>query len=458
MATQYINDPSQLDSLQYQYWNGVGENNFNTGYSVNFQLDGKDFTFIPTDVINKGFVDGNTQYFFKDFLNKDNLNSLKEKGQTVDLNGVSWYGDFLKNTMGRDTTGVLIPTEEVSKINFTPREYDIGTKLGAPITGLAQTKKGDYVYKNETPKGKVYEYINDEGTIVTQAPAEQKSGGFFGKLAKVVDKVAPVALAFVPGVGPALSAAYSSGSVIGKGGSIEDAFKTGAISYGAASLGSELLGGAESTTDFLGSQPLGDVTTGAVGTGATGFGINPNAAGVGIGAGTGSLYTPQVDTGFGLSVNKPAGEFGEFSPYIGSGTTGSSGIGIDTGAATEGYLGTGSAADAAAKSGLGYLGGAAALPSGTAGITSTVPAENDIAKKLSDALKSGQQQPSFNPYMLVKGLTDGQQNMPIGYNMNQNPFTFTQQLPIQGNLSQITATPLDVTDQRRNMAALLRNL
>jgi hypothetical protein len=92
-----------------------------------------------------------------------------------------------------------------------------------------------------------------------------------------------------------------------------------------------------------------------------------------------------------------------------------------------------------------------------AGLTATA-LDTDKAKKLADVLTTEQPKPNFDPYMLVKGLTQGQQDVNIGYNMNQNPFTFTQQLPIQGNAGQMTATPLDVTDQKRNMAALLRNL
>lgn len=139
-------------------------------------------------------------------------------------------------------------------------------------------------------------------------------------------------------------------------------------------------------TDYLGSQALGDASTGAVGSGSTGFGINAGASGVGINAGTGSLLaTAPVDSGFGISTTPPAGNFGEFNPNIGSGTTGSSGIGIDTGAATEGYLGTGSATDAASTSGLGYLGGADALPTGTAGITTNVAADTGVST--SDVLR-----------------------------------------------------------------------
>lgn len=144
--------------------------------------------------------------------------------------------------------------------------------------------------------------------------------------------------------------------------------------------------GATGGTDYLGSSALGDASTGAVGSGSTGFGINAGASGVGVNAGTGSLLaTAPVDSGFGISTTPPAGNFGEFSPNIGSGTTGSSGIGIDTGAATEGYLGAGSATDAASTSGLGYLGGADALPTGTAGITTNVAADAGVST--SDVLR-----------------------------------------------------------------------
>lgn len=161
-----------------------------------------------------------------------------------------------------------------------------------------------------------------------------------------------------------------------------------AVPLGAAALSGAFAGtaGAAGGTDYLGSTALGSAETGAVGTGSTGFGINAGASGVGINAGTGSLLaTAPVESGFGISTTPPAGNFGEFNPNIGSGTTGSSGIGIDTGAATEGYLGAGSATDAASTSGLGYLGGADALPTGTAGLTTNVAADAGVSA--SDVLR-----------------------------------------------------------------------
>lgn len=80
--------------------------------------------------------------------------------------------------------------------------------------------------------------------------------------------------------------------------------------------------------------------------------------------------------GFGISSGTaPVG----LNPAIGSGVGASSGIGIDTGLASGGYLGAGAASDAAATSGLGYLGGAEALPTGTAGLATSVATEAPIS-------------------------------------------------------------------------------
>lgn len=273
-GAQYITSPAQLDNLQYQYWAGADTNNFNTGYSVNFQLDGKDYTFIPTDVINKGFTDGNTQYFIPDLLKKDSINTLKTKGQAIDLNGVGWYGDFLKNTLGRNTTGILIPAEEAPKLTSTINNYEIGSKGNKnipqnKIAGLAQTKNGDFVYQNETPKGNypgmsvgyATQYIQPDGSVKTiskDPPPKAKYGGIVGDIAKVANVVAPIALALVPGVGPVLSAAYSAGNVIGRGGSIEDAFKAGATSYVAGQVAGTV------------AKPVAGVTDSAIAASAAG--------------------------------------------------------------------------------------------------------------------------------------------------------------------------------------------
>ena len=326
-GAQYITDPAQLDNLQYQNWTGIGTDNFNTGYSVNFQLDGKDYTFIPTDVINKGIVDGNTQHYFKDFLNKDNLNTLKTKGQAVDLKGVGWYGDFLKDTLGRDTTGILIPASDANKILANkPQSYEVGTKYGkkeniprTAITGLAQTKKGEFVYQNEIPDGKypgtnekwAYNYIDGSGTIKSSSvpPPPKKKGGLLGDIARVANVVAPIALAFVPGAGPALSAAYSAGTALGRGGSIGDAFKAGAVSYAAGTAAGAV---AKPVAGVTGSAFAGNVAGGAA-AGGTGAALRGDSIGEGLltGAASGAIgygVSKTVDAGVGLLKGNTGGE------------------------------------------------------------------------------------------------------------------------------------------------------
>lgn len=182
-------------------------------------------------------------------------------------------------------------------------------------------------------------------------------------------------------------------------------------------------------------------------------------------------------SGFGLSTAPAGAEFGTFNPAT------ISGIGVDTSSlgGMEWLGGVGSLAEGTAgltaeqisnaalagsigsnaSSGLGYLGGAESLPSGIAGITgvTSTPITDSLtntAKNASDLLGGGQQSGSNIPYLLAKGLTDGQQDAPISYNMNQSPFTFTAQQPIQGAYNPQTS-PLNISDQTNNLAKLLRN-
>jgi hypothetical protein len=181
---------------------------------------------------------------------------------------------------------------------------------------------------------------------------------------------------------------------------------------------------------------------------------------------------------WGISAGAPAAEFGTFNPSTISGigvqapelsTLGSLGgtaaMDVGTAGLTAEQLANANLAGSIgsnAASGLGYLGGAESLPSGTAGITGVTSTPvmdsiTDAAKKAADLLGGGQQQGGSNTaYLLAKGLSAGQQSSPIGYNMNQNPFTFTAQQPIQGTYNPQTS-PLNISDQTKNLANLLRN-
>lgn len=182
---------------------------------------------------------------------------------------------------------------------------------------------------------------------------------------------------------------------------------------------------------------------------------------------TGSELAAGLETAapWGISAGAPAAEFGTFNPAT------ISGIGADTSAlgGMEWLGGAGTLAEGTAgltaeqianaglagsvgsnaASGLGYLGGAESLPSGTAGITGVTSTPimdslSNIGKSALDALGTGQQSGSNTAYLLAKGLSGGQENMPIGYSMNKNPFAYTQSTPIQS------------VDPMKNLADLLR--
>lgn len=229
--------------------------------------------------------------------------------------------------------------------------------------------------------------------------------------------------------------------------------------------------------------PGGWGTVAAV-TGATYFGM-PTEFGFGEAA-AGAESSPwllggsEATSPFGISMGG-GGEFGVFNPS----TMG--GFGIDTSSlgamdwlGGAGSLAAGTAGLSAAQlanaamagqygsnaaSGLGYLGGASSLPSGTAGIqgVSSTPIWDKV-KKVGESFLDGQQQQQGNStsMLLAKGLGGSQQDIPLSYNMNQSPFQFTTQLPIQNPVtpqadSSIKAESLDFNKINQNLASLLRN-
>jgi hypothetical protein len=236
---------------------------------------------------------------------------------------------------------------------------------------------------------------------------------------------------------------------VSRGKDLDDALKRGAVAAGAAYVGGNLVSQA-GATDFLGSQSLGDLSTGAVGSGATGFGIDAGASGIGLNAGSGSLLGSTIDVGsalpasvsapipipepsFSLDAAIPTAEFGTFNPniisppsidtsflnsmeYLGGSTTlpiGTAGMTAEQ-IASSGVIGN---VGANATSGLGYLGGSESLPAGTAGIKglTTAPALNfnDVQRGLRLANSLFGQQPQQRipqlmqrPQVVPQGVVD----------------------------------------------------
>ena len=283
--------------------------------------------------------------------------------------------------------------------------------------------------------GGAIDIVSDVGSAIDDAVNDVVPGGWV--------TVAAVAAPFaIPEIGAAMGATEAAaGTAAAETGlatlpesvlSADAAFATGSELAAPAFAPSELataLTTSAPTTDYLGTQALGDITTGAVGSTAT-----PSALG---------SFNPANISGIGIQAP-------ELSTLGSLGGTAAMDVGT-AGLTAEQLANANAAAQVGsnASSGLGYLGGAESLPSGTAGITgvTSTPIMDSLtnaAKSTLDALGTGQQGGSNTAYLLAKGLSGGQENMPIGYSMNKNPFAYTQSTPIQS------------VDPMKNLADLLR--
>ncbi len=182
---------------------------------------------------------------------------------------------------------------------------------------------------------------------------------------------------------------------------LADAAETAAIAEGAtateaANIGAQTAAQAAATTaesqatNYLGSTALGSAETGAVGSGTTGFGLSAGTTG-GAASGTGISTASLAGTPLGA----------------GMGTVG-----------TE------------AASGLGYLGGAEALPAGTAGITGVTAPTTLSLSDAQRALKLGQ------------SLFGQQPQTPTGFPKRQTqPYGAVDYSPTLSLLQQRVSTP-----------------
>lgn len=183
----------------------------------------------------------------------------------------------------------------------------------------------------------VVDPVKDAGSWIDDKVNEEIPGGWY--------TVAAVTGATMYGAEAIAAGNAAESAALAEGATAAEAATAGASA--AASTEAAVAG----TTDYLGTQALGNASTGAVGSGTTGFGLSAGSVAGGAPAGTG----------------------------IAVGSTGLVGSN--------------------AASGLGYLGGAEALPSGTAGIqgvTATPSLSIQDALRGANQLNSllGQQQPT----------------------------------------------------------------
>lgn len=317
--------------------------------------------------------------------------------------------DAAARQLGLNVTGLNDEQKYNLINNATQNLYLVSGKTGRDAGGIGEQYEGrtqTAAIPNATTNHATVLYRREGDALVPITQTAQYYNGEMelspgSGLSDFISFAAPIALMAFPGVGTALGTALGAtgatasalgGAIIGGGLS---AATGGNVLQGAALGG---LGGyagnyfqSPGSTDYLGSAALGDASTGAVGSGSTGFGINPNAAGVGINAGTNAALANALSnydataSSFGLNPARSTSELGSFNasnvsaPGINTSSLGNmeylGGTGslpVGTAGLTAEQLGTATALGQVgtnSASGMGYLGGASSLPAGTAGIT-----------------------------------------------------------------------------------------
>lgn len=219
------------------YWYRVGNQQKNV-YSLIYNINGKQYTFLPTDYIQKGWRDGNTQYVDKAFLNKNTLNNIFEQGIGVDLEGVAanWALNGLKNT-GFDTKGILVPSSVLSAAGVgSPVQYQIdNSRNGGAVRGLTEYN-GQYIYAQELTGDRARaSYLDASGN--RRAEFTKVRGGFLGNL--IVDVAEgfasvpglPEVVSAVTGGSPLVYASLKGLQTAGSGGDLVDVVKSGLTAW-----------------------------------------------------------------------------------------------------------------------------------------------------------------------------------------------------------------------------------
>lgn len=268
-----------FDGSQRAYrWNNAGQT-----IGVQLKFDGNEYTFIPQNIIEKGFVKDDKQYYLGNVLVNDNLKKLGTEGQYIDLAGVADYDSYLPDR-GLSTTGFLVPASftNESKILSSVRSYDAGGKdigrgmSAGAIQGISEVG-GKPVYVT-TPMGKAQStWIQPPGTAGYDGQGATGSHqgrytytknnfGFIGDIASGIGQ-AVGAIPFLPeligfATGQPLLAAGLRGAAGGAAG--VDPLKAGLMGGLSAAAVSSALPGPTSGVDY-------SLTAGGADVGGLGF-------------------------------------------------------------------------------------------------------------------------------------------------------------------------------------------
>jgi hypothetical protein len=261
------------------------------------------YTFVPENIIEKGFKKDDKQYALGNILAGDNLDALSQQGIYVDLAGVKDFDKQFKD-QGISTKGFLIPYTETEQRDLFSniQNYEIGrasednTIKWGEIKGLS--KVGDqYVYATDaTPIGGVDQasgYI-DAGGLKGNWYKKPSGGGLLGDIGRSIAEV-PFA-AEIAGLVTGNPYVYATLAGLRGGATGQDPLKVGLQTGITAGLASSL-GGA-------GGEPTGGVDYSLTGGGADVGGLGFQVPG---GEFTGINLAPEVTSeGFKLAAESLA--------------------------------------------------------------------------------------------------------------------------------------------------------
>lgn len=256
----------------------TGSENSST-WGTTFSTPQGDYLFISEDAINKGVKEGDTVSWLPWFLNKNNLATLNQAGQYVDLSNVKasgitskdTWGNWVQDRLGQSPKGFIIPAGIID-----PTSAGISTdnvnRLGN-ISGIAQDSSGNLVYKTTGGHGNMYATATGE----VHDPYIERKGGFLGSLvggiSDVLQGLGPITPIVLNAIAPGAGTGYAVGTAIGSGADIGDILKSVAINQGlSAAIGAAGATGAEVPVDlneatagfqnvYGGQLPIEDIQT-----------------------------------------------------------------------------------------------------------------------------------------------------------------------------------------------------
>jgi hypothetical protein len=253
------------DPWQYASRSGSGTERGQT-FAITFNFGGKNYSFIPEDRIQKGWIDSGRYTYSPAFLNEDTIKSLATNGEYIDLSKapitgaqfadgstIKTYGDYLSKTeVGASPKGFLVPAEQLG--NYFPNTSQVDPKFGA-IRGLARDPDTGELGYAATGGGNIQAPI----VKASRVSYYEKPSGELANLGRSILDMGPIATFALDLVVPGLGTGIGVGRAIGLG-DLEGAAK--ALTIGAI-VGQS--GVAQNVAGATGSAALGTAAAGTAG-------------------------------------------------------------------------------------------------------------------------------------------------------------------------------------------------